>query len=293
MSIQKSFFFIVNPVAGKARERKLLEKLQKALVDNDFHVQTVFSEYHQHTLELVKGHQFSSGEVAVSFGGDGTFNEVASGIVNSGIPVAIMPLGSGNGLARSLKIKKNSTSLIQYLTEAKPVEIDGGNFSGKYFFCASGVGFDAHVAAKFNERSKRGLAGYIVNAIRTYINYKPVEVDLLVDESHIAGKFFLITFSNAPQYGNNAWIAPGADLMDGLLDVTLIKPFPWIMAPLLALALFGGFIHKLPWVKTVKAKKIEINSVSSSHFHYDGESIKMSWPVVIEIVPKAATVLIL
>ena len=293
MGNQKSFFFIVNPVAGKAAERKLQEKLQKALADNDSLVETVFSEYHQHAIGLIGGHKFSHGEVAVSFGGDGTFNEVASGLVDTGIPIAILPLGSGNGLARSLKIKKNSSSMIDYLLNAKPVDIDGGKFLEKYFFCASGVGFDAHVAAAFNEKKKRGLAGYIVNAIRTYINYTPVEVDLLVDESPITGRFFLITFSNAPQYGNNAWIAPDADLKDGLIDVTLIKPFPWILAPLLVLALFGRFIHKLPWVKTVKAKKIEIKSVTSSHFHYDGESVKMTWPVVIEIVPKAATVLIL
>jgi diacylglycerol kinase (ATP) len=293
MSNQKSFFFIVNPLAGKGKERKLLVKLQNALADNDFHVQTEFSEYHQHTLELVKGHQFSSGEVAVSFGGDGTFNEVATGLVDTGTPVAILPLGSGNGLARSLKIKKNIAALSKYLINAKPVEIDGGKFSGKYFFCACGIGFDAHLAAEFNSRKTRGLAGYISNVVRTYIRYKPVEANLVIDGNLIQGRFFLVTFSNAPQYGNDAWIAPNADLTDGLLDVTLVRPFPWIMAPLLALALFGGFIHRLPWVKTIKAKKIEINSVSSSHFHYDGESAKMEWPVVIEIIPKAANVLIL
>lgn len=258
-----------------------------------FPVKTVFSEYHQHALELTASHKFSSGEVAVSFGGDGTFNEVATALINSDTPVAILPLGSGNGLARSLKIKKNSASMINYLLNAKPVEIDGGKFSGKYFFCASGIGFDAHVAAEFNSRKTRGLAGYIANVIRTYVRYKPVKVDMVIDGNPIQGSFFLVTFSNAPQYGNDAWIAPGADLTDGLLDVTLVGPFHWIMAPLLALALFGGFIHRLPWVKTIKAKKIEIKSVTSSHFHYDGESIKMNWPVVIEIVPKAATVLIL
>lgn len=293
MSNQKSFFFIVNPVAGKARERKLLENIQKALIEKGYLVQTVFSEYHQHILELTEGHRFSSGEVAVSFGGDGTFNEVASGLVYTGTPVAILPFGSGNGLARSFKIKRNTPALIKYLINAKPVEIDGGTFAGKYFFCAAGVGFDAHVAAEFNSRKTRGLTGYIANVIRSYIKYKPVEAILIVDGHKIDGRFFLITFSNAPQYGNDAWIAPGADLSDGLLDVTLVRPFPWICAPLLAIALFGGFIHILPWVKTLRAKKIEIRTVASPHFHYDGESEKMNWPVSIEIVPKATTVLIL
>jgi YegS/Rv2252/BmrU family lipid kinase len=293
MSNQKSFFIIVNPVAGKASERKLLKNIQKALAEKGYIVQTVFSEYHQHALELTQSHRFSYGEVAVSFGGDGTFNEVATGLVDTGTPVAILPLGSGNGLARSLKIKKNFAALCKYLINAKPVYIDGGKFSGKYFFCACGIGFDAHVAAEFNSRKTRGLAGYISNVIRTYIRYRPIGADLVIDGNPIQGRFFLVTFSNAPQYGNDAWIAPKADLTDGFLDVTFVRPFHWILAPLLALALFGGFIHRLPWVKTLKAKKIEINSVSSSHFHYDGESEKMNWPVIIEIVPKATTVLIL
>lgn len=293
MGNKRSYFFIVNPVAGKSGEPELLGKLQKVLNEKGYSVKAVFSEHHQHAMKLVENHSFSSDEVAVSYGGDGTFNQVASGIIKSGIPIGIMPLGSGNGLARSLKIKRNFNALVKYLINAKPIEIDSGKFLEKYFFCASGVGFDAHVAAAFNAKKKRGLTGYIINTIRTYLNYKPVEVDLKIDESHIAGRFFLITFSNAPQYGNDAWIAPGADLSDGLLDITLVRPFPWIFAPLVALALFARFIHRLPWVRCIKAKKIEIYSVSSRHFHFDGESTELKWPVFIEIEPKAANVLIL
>jgi diacylglycerol kinase (ATP) len=112
-----------------------------------------------------------------------------------------------------------------------------------------------------------------------------------IDNIPYSGSYFLVTFANAPQYGNNAVIAPAASLSDGYLDVTFVKPFPKIFAPLMVISLFAGVIHRMPWVNTLKARRIEIVRTTSPFFHYDGESTRLSWPIVITILPGAVRVL--
>ena len=98
--------------------------------------------------------------------------------------------------------------------------------------------------------------------------------------------------ANANQYGNNAFIAPEADLQDGLLDVTMIRPFPKWMAPVVALALFGKWIHKFSFVEVQRISKLEIKSLSSSYFHRDGEAEQHELPVTIEVMPGALQLLV-
>ncbi len=113
----------------------------------------------------------------------------------------------------------------------------------------------------------------------------------MLDGEEVSGRFFTVTFANANQYGNDAFIAPLAELEDGLLDVTLIRPFPMYLAPLMIWGLMQKKIHKLPYVKTRRVKSVEIKSVSSSYFHCDGDVYPTSLPVKIGIKEKALRLL--
>jgi len=287
---KRSFYFIVNPVAGNSKGGHKLKKLLYKLSEKGFINDFAFSEFRGHAFELARSHHFTENEMAVSFGGDGTFNEIASALAGTGTPVAVLPAGSGNGLARTFKIHR--LPFLKYLIQSEPVNIDAGIFGDKFFFCTCGIGFDAMVAARFNKGKSRGLINYIYHVVRLYLKYKPAEAEIEIDGNNISGKFFLVTVANAPQYGNDAWVAPNADLNDGLLDVTMVKPFPVIFLPLMVLALFGGFIHRLPWVHVLKGREVVLKKVSNHHFHYDGESMECIWPLKISVVPKAVKILI-
>ncbi len=290
MGVERSFFFIVNPFAGKAGVKSRFEALRKLLSKKSVKTGFVFSDHPGHATDLAKNHLFIPGEIAVSIGGDGTHNEIASALLNTHTPVAILPAGSGNGLARSLKIHR--IPVIDYLLNSIPDTIDCGKIGDRYFFCTCGIGFDAWVAADFNKGKQRGLLNYIRKVVRLYLRYKPVNAELKVDGKPISGRFFLITVANAPQYGNDALIAPSANLKDGKFEVVIVRPFSFLFMPVMVLALFGGFVHKLPWVTVLQATEVEFLKVSSPYFHYDGESTTVNFPLCVSLMPRIASVMV-
>jgi diacylglycerol kinase (ATP) len=178
MNGARSFYFIKNPAAGKYAIRARLDHLVSRLRAKGYHIDVDTSKYPGHARDLAGTRSVEPGEIFVSAGGDGTFNEIASAKVKTGAVIAILPFGSGNGLARSLKVRESNSALFQYLHEGEPVDIDAGIFGGNHFFCTSGIGFDALVAAEFNAGKTRGLTGYIYTVLRTFFNYKPVVSDL-------------------------------------------------------------------------------------------------------------------
>jgi diacylglycerol kinase (ATP) len=119
--------------------------------------------------------------------------------------------------------------------------------------------------------------------IRESIFFKPISVRMKIDGVLIEQSVFLVTFANASQFGNNAYIAPEASMTDGIIDVVVVRKFPKIWMPVFALALFSGYITKLPFVDCYKAKDIELEQADTPYFHFDGEPGKLSIPAKIGI----------
>ena len=146
--------------------------------------------------------------VIVSVGGDGTFNEVASVLVNTLLQMAHIPRGSGNGLARMLTIPSSVKKIPDYLRNGVSKRIDAGRLGEKYFFCTAGFDFDALVAHHFSTSKTRGLKSYVLYTLKAFMNFKGVQADFDLDGEQFSGRFFTVTVANANQYGNNAFIAP-------------------------------------------------------------------------------------
>lgn len=289
---KKNFCFIVNPIAGNSNNKKfcldLIEEVKSPFVD----IQCVDLKRKGHASEVVAQNLDKENCTIVSVGGDGTFNEIASALVNKDTPIAIVPRGSGNGLARMIKIPERKSEIAKYLLEGQVQAVDAGKVAGQYFFCTCGFGFDAHIASVFNKGKRRGSQRYVQNILKLLLSYNPVEAEFVIDGVEHKGKFFLVTFSNANQYGNNAFIAPAANLSDGMLQATIVHPFPQVLAPLMTTALLGGFIDKMPFVETVSFRQVEIKHVSSSCFHCDGETLEVKYPTTVEVISNAIRLLV-
>jgi len=291
--MKRTFRFIINPIAGPKDNLEFWNSLKQILLDNDVSFKKKISKRPGHATKWTdKRVEKGTESIVVSMGGDGTFNEVASSLVNSGLQMAHIPRGSGNGLARMLKIPSKLKKIPDYLKNGVPIQIDCGKLNDLNFFCTAGFGFDALVAHHFSTSKTRGLKSYVLYTLKSYFNYKGVDAEIELDGVKKTGRFFTLTVANANQYGNNAFIAPEADLQDGLLDVTMIRPFPKWMAPVVALALFGKWIHKFSFVEVQRISKLEIKSLSSSYFHRDGEAEQHELPVTIEVMPGALQLLV-
>jgi diacylglycerol kinase family enzyme len=205
--------------------------------------------------------------------------------------MGIIPRGSGNGLARELGIPMSLKKSVQTLIDGKPKIIDVCAVNEQHYLCTAGLGFDARVADQMARAHKRGFWRYIQITISESLLFKPFRVKMEVDGKLVDEPVFLVTFANARQFGNNAFIAPNADISDGLIDVVVVKPFTKILLPVFGIGLFTGYIPKLPFVDIYKAKKVVIHSAETGIYHFDGEPGKVSFPAEISIEPQKLSII--
>ena len=206
--------FIINPISGGQKKDHLPKLISKYLNKDKFDFSFHFTKYKGHASELSGN---GSADFYIVAGGDGTLNEVASKLIHSSAGMGILPLGSGNGLARHLGIEMNTAKAIEQLNTAEESYIDTCSLNGKPFINMAGVGFDAHIGKMFAESTKRGFKTYVLQTLKEFKNYKSKSYQLKYQDFEIKHEAFLLSIANSSQYGNNAFIAPKAELNDGLL----------------------------------------------------------------------------
>lgn len=287
---------VVNPVSGGKSKRRFIFMSRKYF-RKYYNVRWLFWKKPEQdiTADIRKELLMHKYHCVVAAGGDGTVNQTARALTGTDIPMGIIPLGSGNGLARHLGYRIRIKESMEIIHQCRTMRMDSACINGEKFFCSSGTGFDAHIGHIFAGLSKRGPASYVKSVIRELRKYKSLEYKITVDGIENIRKAFLVTVANAGQYGNNAWIAPKASLQDGLLDVTVLHPFSIAHAPDLAMKLFRKRFDKNHKVETFRGKSIiveEIQSDTPTTVHYDGEPAVMNGPLKFSIDAMALMVIV-
>lgn len=283
LSMKKKILFIINPVAGTKRKDRIFSMISKHIGENIFEFYVENTKRKGHATDAAREGTNKGTNIIVAVGGDGTVNEVACALAGSNTTLGIIPLGSGDGLARHLNIPLNISNAIKCINNLNAVTIDVCRLNDKMFFCAAGVGFDAIVISKFSKKKNRGLLQYLFTSALEFFKYKPQTYKIEADGKEIERKAFLITVANASQYGNNAYIAPNANIADGKADICIIKPFPLYAAPFLVLRLFRKTLYKSKYYETIQASRITLKSENEMCFHYDGEPGGFSEIINIEL----------
>jgi YegS/Rv2252/BmrU family lipid kinase len=209
--------------------------------------------------------------MVVVSGGDGSVNEVARALHNTDVPMAIIPTGSGNGLARHLKIPVNVEKAIQLLNIGKPKLIDVGTMNDRIFVNMAGTGFDAFIADAFSRYGKRGFWSYVKVTLKNLRKYKPQTVHLTLNGQKLERKIFSVSIANSKQFGNDAIIAHQAEVDDGILDISVIHHFPWYMFPLLVPRMFIGNLHTSKYYEGFKAESFVLETALGVASHLDGD----------------------
>lgn len=276
-------FLIINKYAGHGQGEKSVDLIVPFLKQNKCTVEYIFTESPGHASELASQASANGFNLVVAVGGDGTVNEVAQGLIGTNTMMGIIPIGSGNGLARDLGISMDIKKSTRTLMNGVNMQIDVCRMNNQRFLCTSGIGFDAMIADKMSKSSTRGFMKYVQLVVQESIFYKAINIRMKIDGVVIEKPVFLITFANASQFGNNAYIAPKASMTDGLIDVVVVNKFSKIWMPLFSIALFTRFIPKLPFVTTYKARQIDLDIADTPYFHFDGEPGKLIVPAHITI----------
>ena len=286
---KKHIVFIVNPISGTS-SKKGFDKIVEKVIDKErFSYEIIRTEYAGHAAEIATRCVSDGIDICVAVGGDGTVNEVARSLVGSPTALGIVPSGSGNGLARHLCLPMSMKGSLAIINQGIVDSFDYGLINGHPFFCTCGMGFDAHVSMLFAQSGKRGLGTYARMVLTEGLKYKGDSYDVCVEDhtgeiKHLDA--FLIACANAAQYGNNTYIAPGASMQDGLLDVIIIEPFKSIGGTKVLMDLFTKTIIENPHTHHFQARSLHIHRNGDGAVHYDGDPSMMGADIDVEIKPR-------
>ena len=282
--------FILNPKAGPSQRHDLPAMIARyfGTLEADYEIWP--TEYAGHAVELAQAAAAEGFAIVAAVGGDGTVNEVGRGLLGTETALGIIPQGSGNGLARHLKVPLALPAALRRLATPEFSRMDVGVMNGHPFFCTAGLGFDAHVSQHFAQAGSRGLSTYLRVTLREYRRYRPVAVQIDLDGRSVATDCYVLAFANASQYGNNAYIAPLADLRDGLLDVCLIDALPVGRAFRVSLARALGTLPQSKAAEYFRVPRGRVRAVAPIGFHVDGDYLGHATEFVVELLPLALAV---
>ncbi len=178
------------------------------------------------------------------------------------------------------------------INEGKIEKIDTIRANEEFCISTIGAGFDAHIAHLFANSSKRGYYTYAKLILKEFHKYQPAAYELAVDDQPISKTCFLLAFANSSQYGNDAVIAPFANLQDGIMDISMMRKFPLLSVPLLIYRLTHNSIHKSKFFSMVKGKNIVLKNNHELKMHVDGEPVLFNSDIHIKIIPESLNVII-
>jgi YegS/Rv2252/BmrU family lipid kinase len=285
----KKWLIIHNPHAGSGKNVFNEDHLKKKL-NSSLEYKFMSTTAPHHATQIVESEK-QNYDSFIAVGGDGTVNEVGKALVNSDKSLGIIPTGSGNGLALELGIEKSLPKALDLLIRGNEKKIDTLQLNDDICLNVAGVGFDAEVAHHFDKYKSRGFLTYVFSTLRTIFHYRPITLKLKLNGEQKEYIIFSVSFANSRQFGNNAYIAPLAQLDDGLMDIAMIRPFPLYQIPFMALRLFTKSLPKSRYYTYIRAKKVELLEEKTMNWHIDGEPVRIKGPVTVQVKARSLRVI--
>lgn len=288
-------FFIINPSSGRNRRRPWLAPMIREFAAGRIEDAAVaLTEAPGHATELARDAVAAGCELVVAVGGDGTMNEVAQALTGTPAALALVPCGSGNGLALHLGLPRTLRGALELVsrTDHRIEAIDTGEANGWSFFNAMGIGLDAEVSRRFNGRDRRGLSAYLRTVAGLLRTLPRERCTIVAGERRTTLDILLLTVANSDQYGNCARIAPGACVDDGLLDLVAIRPGGLLRLASLVPRLFLGTLDRHPRVVRMRGAGFRIQRAAAGILHTDGETHATGPEIVVRVRPRSLRVLV-
>ncbi len=274
--MKKKLIFIINPISGIGRQKKIEEVVAKNLNHEQFDYEIRYTQHAHHGTDIARdAAEKKECDAIIAVGGDGSVNDVVNGLHGHDIIMGIIPCGSGNGLARDLKIPLQPTQAVRAINRFHVAPIDTIQLNDHIYVSIAGVGFDALVARKMKQAKKRGLTAYANIVLNDYPLSKENTFHLQIDGEVLERKAWFISFANSSQFGYNAAVAPLADLSDGLIDICIVKKIPLAHLPLTAPLVYLNHFDLSQHVEIIKAKEVMVLDNDYRWVNVDGEGLRM------------------
>jgi YegS/Rv2252/BmrU family lipid kinase len=286
---------IINPIAGAGRTGTIgacVDLAKSILAAHHYAADVRVTAGPNDALAFAKEAVAAKADVVVAWGGDGTVNGAAAGVSGTTVPLAIVPGGSGNGLARDLQIPFDPARAMTIAATGAVRRIDAGDLNGHLFFNVAGIGLDARIAGRLATKGhRRGLMGYVLATVAELRSYESCAYSIshVFDENGrtVGGDIIdrtamFIALANSRQYGSGAQIAPKALLDDGLIEVVIVEPMSVLQILRQLPAFFGGRLQEGPGIVMRSAAALTISCARGIAFHVDGEPRTATGGVVLQ-----------
>ena len=290
--LMKSLIILICNPAAKGMSKTKIERACRLLEQRYYRVELLFTKQRGEAEQLAKDATKKAPLLIIAAGGDGTFNEVANGIAGSEIPMAILPMGTTNVLAKELGIPDTVEGALEVALNNTPKNVSLGRIAmvrdsspiSRYFILMAGIGFDGEAVYGINETCKKisGKGAYLYSGVKTLLRFDPDELEVTVDgKKHSA---YSLIVGNASKYGGNFKVTPDARLTETILDVCLFKGKKRIDTLRYILGIVTGSHLKFADVEYLNAREVAIKG--HAHIQIDGDYFSMT-PAEISIVPNA------
>lgn len=265
--------FIVNPTAGNGYALKTEKLLQTELEKRGVKVCFLHTEKPGHATDLAREAAAKPGCTGVvSVGGDGTAFETACGLMNTGVPMGIIPAGTGNDFIRSVSIPKKPIEALELILRGKARPVDVGGLNDRLFLNVCGTGFDVTVLDYTLAAKKycRGILPYLIGLVRGIFHYKPVHVRFTANGVTEERDVLFCAVANGRYFGGGIPICPTASADDGALDLIVVENRPRWMLPFYVPGLLMGKVLKFGITTHHRCTEAEIVS-PGMRLNADGE----------------------
>lgn len=224
-------------------------------------------------------------------GGDGTLNAALPGILESGLPLGILPLGTANDLARTLGLPTDLEDAVGVIAAGNRSRIDVGEVNGKPFFNVASIGFGVDLTRALTRDAKRrwGVLGYVVAGLRVIRRVRPFHVTVRVGDRVHRSRTLHLAVGNGRHYGGGMTVSEDASIADGRLDVYSLEASGVIAALKLLPSLRTGTQGHWAEVETMEGQEVTVETSHPRAVNADGEIVSQT-PARFRVRPGAVTV---
>lgn len=288
----RNVLFVINPISGGLDKEDLEARIEGYCAPYEIQPSFYKTTGLKDLEELRKMITGQEPDAVFAVGGDGTVNLVAEALNQTGTPLGIIPLGSGNGLSKDLGIPQDPDEALELLRNHHVKSIDTLDLNGHCSFHLSDLGFNALVVKRFSEGETRGPGAYAWIAMQEYLSYEPRHYRIETDTDNFDGPAFMLTIANANTFGSNAAINPGGIIDDGMFEICLIEPFPKAAGLGILYKLYTDAINESVYTRRIRCSQATIYNLEDEVAHVDGEPKDLGREIQVKILPCSLKVIL-
>lgn len=284
--------FIINPKSGTRDKQDFVGQIESSIDKNLLELEIIFTKTAKHATILAAEAAQLGFDIVAIVGGDGSVNEAGAGLIGTKTALAIVPTGSGNGMARHMGIPMDFKEAVSLINTGIIETVDTLTINDRFCVGTFGIGFDAHIAHLFATAGTRGYSTYVKLVLTEFSKFKPLNFTIFADKKEYRISAFLLTFANSSQFGNNAVIAPFADVKDGIIDISIVRKFPVFVAPHLIYRMMNNTIHHSRFFDRLSGSQILVRNEGLLKVHIDGEPIEIEGDIEIKMNPLSLNIVV-